>query len=413
MVPVMATSGQFAMGGGNGSNTAKGKIKLPIFKLPAIDVSRVKSREQNRNMEKALQQGEKMEQRFIPYHDIPGYRKALVLMINSFGRRDTDVIKYFLRMTVADIEDLNTQLRKKYDFNGRKFAAKTSRSLLRMGTAESMSTKSSFESSHTDLSSYLMQQDQNSHAEGILDTLFREDPSMSVFVLAKDVTVLAKQEQVSEALGDQTEAIVYNKALRNITSKMDMSALGLSDNMMDFLTTGNVASQAPAKGTQEFDKLKSNMNAALGGFASALTKPHNNASAASITPEPSQTMRKIGSMPSLYSLHPPPRIEPSASQGLASAYRKNTVRTAATSKKKSMRLPPTHMSQTMDSFLPQLNPGGGSVYNSSSHRTINVGASKAEMAMGVGEYANSADLTTALISSLRTMQKHSNMVQRR
>lgn len=401
MVPVMATSGQFAMGGG--SAAAKGKIKLPIFKLPAIDTSRVKSREQNKHLEKALQSGgESFEQRYIPYHDIAGYRKALVLMMKSFGRRDAEIIKYFLRMNSADFEDLENELRKKYEPKIRKLATKSSRNFVRLGSIDS--NKSGSVGSEKDLA-YLFQQEANAASESIVDTLFREDAVLSVFALAKDVVVLAKQEQVSEALGDQTDAIVYNKALRSITSKMDMSALGLSDSMTEYLTMGSIgASPAPARGTQGFEKLKTNINTALGGFASALaTSQAAQTQQMPVETEASASVRKIGSMPSLYSLHPKP--EPTAAQGMASAYGRQQHQTRAAKdnkKKKSMRMPPIHnMSQT-NGFFPQSSVFGGQSqslrHTASSHQ------------LGISEYASSADLTSALVSSLRTMQKHSNMV---
>lgn len=409
MVPVMATSGQFAMGGGNaaGSGTAKGKIKLPIFKLPAIDTSRVKSRQQNRNLEKALQQGENFEQRFIPYRDVAGYRKALVLMMKSFGKRDTDIIKYFLRMTTADLEDLENELRKKYEPVVRKFAAKSSRNMLLRGSssAESSRMANSSQGSERDIS-YLFQQEMKAQGESIVDTLFREDPNITVFTLAKDVVVMAKQEQVSEALGDQTDAIVYNKALRNITSKMDMSALGLSDSMTEYLTMGSAGSVA-ARGTQGFEKLKTNINTALGGFSTALATSHaSQMQQQSIDIEPSATMKKIGSMPSLYSLHPAPRAEPTAAQGLAATYgrRNQVLHSGKDKKKKSMRMPPISMSQT----APHSNHNSSSLFMSQSHKPH---SSSSGHPLGISEYASSADLTNALVQSLRTMQKHTNMVR--
>ena len=412
MVPVMATSGQFAMGGGSG--TAKGKIKLPIFKLPAIDTSRVKSRQQNRNLEKALQQGENFEQRFIPYRDIAGYRKALVLMMKSFGKRDSDVIRHFLRMTPADLEDLENELRKKYEPIIRKSAQKSSRNVLLRGSTSTDSSRinmnmgHSFQSSEKDLS-YLFSQDSRSAGESIVDTLFREDPVITVFTLAKDVVVMAKQEQVSEALGDQADAIVYNKALRNITSKMDMSALGLSDSMTEYLTMGTTGHVA-AKGTQEFEKLKTNISTALGGFTTALATSHAHTQQHSIEAEASATMKKIGSMPSLYSLHPEPRGEPSAAQGLAATYgRRNQVSNAhKDKKKKSMRMPPINMSQTAPYGN---NMSNSSLFMSQSHKPYSSSNKNSGHPLGISEYASSADLTNALVSSLRTMQKHTNMVR--
>jgi len=397
---------------GGGSGTAKGKIKLPIFKLPAIDTSRVKSRQQNRNLEKALQQGENFEQRFIPYRDIAGYRKALVLMMKSFGKRDSEVIRNFLRMTPADLEDLENELRKKYEPVLRKSAQKSSRNVLLRGSTSTDSSKMSmgmghsFQSSEKDLS-YLFSQDSRAAGESIVDTLFREDPVITVFTLAKDVVVMAKEEQVSEALGDQTDAIVYNKALRNITSKMDMSALGLSDSMTEYLTMGTTGHAA--KGTQEFEKLKTNISTALGGFTTALATSHAHTQQHSIEAEASATMKKIGSMPSLYSLHPAPRGEPSAAQGLAATYgrRNQVLHSHKDKKKKSLRMPPINMSQT----TPYGNHNNNSsLFMSQSHKPYS-SASNNSHPLGVSEYASSADLTNALVSSLRTMQKHTNMVR--
>lgn len=137
-------------------------------------------------------------------------------MMKSFGQRDTEVIRYFLRMTTADLEDLENELRKKYEPVVRKLAMKSSRNVLLRGSssAESSRQQQGYGSlgSEKDLSYLFQQEAKSTTGENIIDTLFREDPVITVFALAKDVVVLAKQEQVSEALGDQADAIVYNIA---------------------------------------------------------------------------------------------------------------------------------------------------------------------------------------------------------
>lgn len=426
------------MGGGGSSNT-KGKIKLPIFKLPSIDTSRLKSREQDRHLEKALQQGETFEQRFIPYRDVRSYRKAVMLMIKSFGKRDVEYIKAYLGMTAADIDDLEGELRKKTDLKTPRTPSRTPRTpktpktpkLNHSSSASSIASSSSRNimrgaSNEKDLTVVATSGDSLGGDPNILDTLFHEDPNISVFALAKDVVVQDKKDQTHESLGDQKEALMYNKALRNITSKMDISALGLSDDMAEFLFLGGHTSSSSVaeRGTESFEKLKTNMGTALGGFSSALTQSHTRAAEqqAQAQAEMSSTVHKVSSMPSLYSMHPrnADGTVGGGNNSLSSTYgRKIRIKGSKTTNKvpKTIRLQPIMLSQTDGFLAPQASlfsksSNGVPHHHSSSAHKLPSGGGGA----GFGIAANSAgssskDLTLALMSSLRTMQKHSNMIK--
>ena len=417
MVPIMATTGNFAMGGDNEST--KGKIKLPIFKLPSIDTDRVKSRDQNRSLEKALKQGNTFEQRFIPYRDMASYRKALVLMIKSFGQRDSEFVRRYFNMSVADISDLETELQKKLEIGKaprlmssqqQQRPALNSKSSSRSvaGFAHDSNEKSSDPAVNTTTSSKATEL----YREGILDTLFREDPNMSVFLLAKDVVAIDKKERETAALGDQQDAIQYNKALRSVTSKMDMRALGLSDSMAQFLMTGlhgataTQSSHHASIGSEGFEKLKNNASMALGGFASALAHKSSNNTMEAATVVPSAGVRKIGSMPALYSAHPG-----AAGQGggFAAAYgRKNTIKP----KNKGGKKHSSSVQRLQPLFSQSENLAQSSIFSQQSLSSTSAGSLQGRGSRLQKEIAagSAADLTMALMDSLRTMQKHSSMV---
>jgi hypothetical protein len=418
MVPVMATSGSAAIGAGD----TKGKIKLPIFKLPSIDTSKLESLHHNKNLERAIKQGEFAVQ-YVSYRDISSYRKALVLMIKALGKRDSELIQKHLRMTAADITDLENELKKKADTSALASTSKTPRRTpktpgLTPGRSPLGREQSAFFPEPTTTAVTLTMPPGLDRKETVLDTLFREDPNMSVFLLAKDAVMLAKRDQLEKQAGGAKEAIQYNKALRNITSKMDMSALGLSDSMAQYLTQGTVAAQHVPAGTQGFEKLKTNVSAALGGFVTAGATHHNavvsESAAAEVALQQSPAVRKIGSMPMLYAPQSAHHGQPArnGAHTLAAAYgRKNKVNKAHRGERKSntLRLQPIHGHSnglSQQSLFSQTSATSSYAAVTNSLYGGAVGNSR-----GVGS-ASASDLTQALMESLRTMQMHSNMVCR-
>jgi hypothetical protein len=415
MVPVMATSGSAAIGAGD----SKGKIKLPIFKLPSIDTSKLESLHHNKNLERAIKQGEFAVQ-YVPYRDISSYRKALVLMIKALGKRDSELIQKHLRMTAADITDLENELKKKADTSALASTSKTPRRTpktpgLTPGRSPLGREQSAF---FPEPATTLTMPPGLDRKETVLDTLFREDPNMSVFLLAKDAVMLAKRDQLEKQAGDAKEAIQYNKALRNITSKMDMSALGLSDSMAQYLTQGTVAAQHVPAGTQGFEKLKTNVSAALGGFVTAGVTHHNavvsESAAAEVALQQSPAVRKIGSMPMLYAPQSAQHGQPvrNGAHTLAAAYgRKNKVSKSHRGERKSntLRLQPIHAHS--NGLSQQSLFSRTSATSSYAAVTNSLYGGAAGHSRGVAS-ASASDLTQALMDSLRTMQMHSNMVRR-
>jgi hypothetical protein len=525
MVPVMATSGHFAMGGGGmaGSNGGKNMIKLPIFKLPAIESSKMKAIEQNRQLELAISRGTPTggsragtagggggsraasasggggggdrhisssntnsnsnsngnnnnnsgEPRFIAYGDLHGYRKALVLMIKSLRPRDAQCIQAQLRMTAGDIADLEAELMKRNEAYSsaqlsRSRTPKSAHSHQRGGALRSPAgsqkspkhphslggsfgagsssgkTRSSFRFDPSETGLLLVPSSLDEAAfreEHILDSLFREDPYLTVFGLAKEVVVMQVREKEQTLDVEQKEAQMYNKALRNMTAKMDMSSLGLSDEMLQFLTAGasasskgshfastsvsaTAAASAVHPGTTEFAHLKTNVTTALQGFASAgathaaaATAAQTNQVQKSTFSAPgagddasSRAVRKISSMPSVYGLEGSTQQE----RDIRNAYGKkikvpgsnNNSNNGSSHDKKRARatsrlLDPLSAPSTSSSVM--LSRTDGFIKN--------MGRQQQLQDRNISASASSSDLQLALMSSLRVMQKHSNMVR--
>jgi hypothetical protein len=112
MIPILASSGEVAME--VDIHNKKGKMKLPIFKLPSIEprllTQEKKRRALDENMSSVTTSGRKHI--FISYSDKKTFRKAVSLILRSLSPRELAYIQQYLGVTDADVGSITSELEK-------------------------------------------------------------------------------------------------------------------------------------------------------------------------------------------------------------------------------------------------------------------------------------------------------------
>lgn len=111
MIPVMTNFGDSALGGvRTKSSSSKGKIRLPIFKLPSIDLKRSTSAEMNiKDIDK-----KKTTILFIPFSSLSTIRRAIVKMIQQMHESKTQLncFQRAIHISEEEISNIEKQLNK-------------------------------------------------------------------------------------------------------------------------------------------------------------------------------------------------------------------------------------------------------------------------------------------------------------
>lgn len=113
MAPIMATSGDFISElGMGGKKSGKDKMRLPIFRLPAIDVVQFSAEKQRSEFSSTLEttNGIRNSRNFVSYTDGKGFRHAMSLTLRALSPKERGFLLQNLRVTEADLVDVLEQL---------------------------------------------------------------------------------------------------------------------------------------------------------------------------------------------------------------------------------------------------------------------------------------------------------------
>jgi hypothetical protein len=106
MIPLLSSTGELAFEVGLNNS---GKIKLPIFRLPAIERASISAQNVRRNDNASRgsvdNSGMRFRIEFIPYNSRGTLKNALLVMMHSMSIRSKEMSKRYLSMSEADFSD--------------------------------------------------------------------------------------------------------------------------------------------------------------------------------------------------------------------------------------------------------------------------------------------------------------------
>lgn len=111
-MPVMASTGEGALSVGLSRN----KLKLPVFKLPAIDISKYAIQENNNSetkTEKKLAQIETLSY-FMKFESLEHFLTILSTKSKTMSKREKHFLKTNMQITENDVENIEAEIRRKH-----------------------------------------------------------------------------------------------------------------------------------------------------------------------------------------------------------------------------------------------------------------------------------------------------------
>ncbi len=212
MIPILASSGEVAME--VDMHNKKGKMKLPIFKLPAIEPRLLTQEKKRRALDETMGSSTTTNsvQTFVSYSDRKTFRRAISLILRSLSPRDLAFIQQYLGVTDADVGSITAELEK---IDGKKVAT-AELDVLPNGTDRKRSLRAVF----------------------VLAEFFSRDPAVPIsttFMRAKEFMHQQRFFAGSRSDGESSQSALRAFAGGGGLSEGSLSVLGLSAAFQQFI----------------------------------------------------------------------------------------------------------------------------------------------------------------------------------